>query len=73
MPESQDDLCDRLVAEIDHALASIKAAMLTEDQYGDIRRLRDDVQRLCEKSKYEEAEQATKVALAIIKEGPPER
>lgn len=73
MSGTKSDHCDRLLAEIDAALASVKAAMLTEDQYGDIRRLRDDVQRLCDESKDEEAEQATKVALAIIKEGPPER
>lgn len=73
MSDTKADLCDRLLAEIDAALASVKAAMLTEDQYGDIGRLRDDVQKLCDESKFEEAKQAAKVALAIIKEGPPER
>ena len=71
MSDANTDRCDRLLSEIEHALTSVKAALLTEGQYEDIRRVQDDVRALCAASKFDEAEQATKVALAIIKEGPP--
>lgn len=61
----------RLLGSIDSALESASGAMLTEAQYDDVRRLREDVETHCAGNNRDAAEAAERMALAIIKEGPP--
>lgn len=71
VPDKGSSLCQRLLGNIDSALATTQAARLTESQFESVKQLREEVERLCAENRNAEAEQAEKRALAIIKGGPP--
>lgn len=69
MAESVSDRSAQFVRNIDEALAQNPA--LTEKQLEDVRRLRTELQDLCQAGKVDEADRCEKLALMIIREGAP--
>lgn len=69
MPERKSDEVQRLIRNIDEALALNPA--LTPKQFQDVRRLRGELQDLCRCGRMEEARQCEELALKIIREGAP--
>lgn len=74
MTEKSSQLCRGLLADIDKVFppVSLASVKLTESQRAEVNRLRNEIRRLCEAGKDEEARRVADMALAIIHTGPPE-
>jgi hypothetical protein len=62
-----------LMAAIEKLLKSPEAYMLDQQQYADIKILRDEASKLCENNKLEEAEEIYIEIRNIVWEGAPTR
>ena len=69
MAQSESDFRQRLVGNVDEALAQNPA--LTPDQFDDVRQLRMELQELCRRGRMDKAKRCEEMALAIIREGAP--
>jgi len=73
MTSTGSELCERLLRDIDTVFPPVSqsSARLTDAQSAEIKRLRREIRRLCEEGRDEEAERAARLAVTIIREGPP--
>lgn len=69
MAQSESDFRQRLVRNVDEALAQNPA--LTAEQFEDVKQLRGELQELCRRGSMDKAKRCEEMALAIIRGGAP--
>lgn len=67
--DATPELSEKLVSEIDEALA--QAPALTESQLDDVKQLRAELQQHCRAGEVERARRCRKLALKVIRSGAP--
>lgn len=71
MSESHEERAERLIGNIDEALAH--SPLPTNGQLQAVRRMRDEIPQLCRAGKFDEALRSEQLALNIIRAGAPAR
>lgn len=63
--------CSKILSDVEAMMETVDVARLTDDQYAEVVRLKEELENFCAANDRENAERTERRIVAIVKEGPP--
>ena len=63
--------CDAILLEVEGMMDTVDVARLTQEQYAEIKRLKEDIEKTCVAGDKDKAKRTEERIVSIIREGPP--
>ena len=71
MISAAEKACSTILSNVEAMMDSVDVARLTEGQYAEVKRLKEELEKFCAAADKENAESTERRIVAIVKEGPP--
>jgi hypothetical protein len=71
MKSSTNRSCTAILSKVEEIMDSVDVARLTNDQYAEIKRLKQELEAFCAVADSDGASRTERRIVAIVKEGPP--
>ena len=71
MTSDTANACTKILSDVEAMMDSVDIARLTDDQYAEIKGLKEELEKFCAANETDQAQRIEQRIIAIIKEGPP--